>query len=117
MYINEAKAKGQYKDGDGAIFFYSPDSTGKNWYPRKTYTFEADDVISLGWGKLQGGKWCKYCIDMNFGTPFDAKFKLNTNVFKSQQGDISKASLGKTTVNISGKFSDNTDFSYDFVVA
>lgn len=83
LYINEAKARGQYKDGDGAIFFYSPDSTGQNWYPTKTYTFEATDIISLGWGKLQAGKWCKYCIDMNFGTPFTAKFDLNTNIFKS----------------------------------
>lgn len=115
MYINEAKAKGQYKDGDGAIFFYSPDSTGQNWYPRKTYTFEADDVISLGWGKLQGGKWCKYCIDMNFGTPFDAKFKLTTNVFKSQQGDVHTVDT-TSTVNLAGEYADGTEFSYDIMV-
>ena len=116
LYLDEAKARGQYKDGDGAVFFYSPDSTGENWYPRKTYTFEADDVISLGWGKLQAGKWCKYCIDMNFGTPFDAKFKLTTNVFKSQEGNIGAFTGNVNTVNFAGQTVDGTDFSYNFVL-
>lgn len=51
---------------------------------------------------------------MKFGTPYTAKFKLNENVYKSQQGDIGVAGGSSgSSVNISGEYADGTAFSFD----
>lgn len=116
LYKETAKEKG-WKESDGAFFLYSPDSTGENWYPAKTYTFEPTDIISLGWGKLGPGKYTSCGIECNFGTPFDAKFKLNTNIFKSQQGDIDVVGTQASgTVTLAGEYADGTEFSYELLL-
>ena len=83
-----------------------------------SYTVQEGDRLAFGKGyNISNTRWYGGKLSITVGEPFDAKFKLNTNIFKSQQGDIDIAAPDQTTVNISGKFSDNTDFSYDFVVA
>ena len=55
-------------------------------------------------------------MNIGFDLPFDAKFKLNTNIFKSQQGDIDIIGAQPTgTATLAGKFADGTDFSYDIM--
>lgn len=103
-------------DGVRPIFFFVPPGAA-SFTAKYSYTFDGSETIvyknvKIGAGKSNGGY-----LELDYDQPFDAKFKLNTNIFKSQQGDIGSASSGTGTVNISGKFSDNTDFSYDFVVA
>lgn len=57
------------------------------------------------------------CADvmLQLGQPFDAKFKLNTNIFKSQVGDLADISFDNT-INIAGTLSDDTEFSYNALV-
>lgn len=43
-------------------------------------------------------------------------FKLNTNVFKSQQGDIYEIGKRANTVSIAGTFSDSTPFDYNVAI-
>lgn len=111
-------AKGMgWKESDGAFFFYFPDSTGYTLCPIKTYTFEPTDIISLGWDKLSSGKYASCGIECNFGTPFDAKFKLNNNIFKSQQGDIDVVGTQASgTVTLAGEYADGTEFSFEMLV-
>ena len=47
---------------------------------------------------------------------FTASFTINTNVFKSQQGDIADGVESASTAKLSGKFADGTDFDYNLVV-
>lgn len=47
--------------------------------------------------------------------PFGADFKLDENIFKSQQGDLGDIDYDNT-VNIAGTLSDDTEFSYDALV-
>lgn len=47
--------------------------------------------------------------------PFGADFKLDENVFKSQQGDLADISFDNT-INIAGTLSDDTEFSYNALV-
>ena len=99
------------------FFVPNPDNPA-NMMIVDSYTVQEGDKLVMGKGlsvskdRYYGGK-----IRITAGTPFSAKFGLNTNIFKSQQGDLAEPSIGQETVNISGKFSDNTDFDYDFVVA
>lgn len=84
----------------------------------ETYTVQEGDRLVMGKGlNVSKDRWYGGKVTITAGTPFSAKFSLNTNIFKSQQGDLAEPSIGQTTVNIAGKFSDNTDFDYDFVVA
>lgn len=61
--------------------------------------------------RYYGGK-----ISITAGTPFSASFKLNTNIFKSQQGDIADGVESASTAKLVGKFADGTDFDYNLVV-
>ena len=45
-----------------------------------------------------------------------AKFTLNTNIFKSQQGDIADGVESASTAKLVGKFADGTDFDYNLVI-
>ena len=47
---------------------------------------------------------------------FTAKFTLNTNIFKSQQGDICEIGNRANTVSIAGTLSDSTPFDYNVVI-
>ena len=115
MYLDYAKEQGWWKESDGAIFFYVP-APSAQWIPAKTYTFNADDIITIGWGKLAVGKYATGAIQLNFGTPFDAKFQLMTNTFKSQQGDLAAGIATNKTVAFAGEYADGTEFSYDILV-
>lgn len=66
--------------------------------------------------KTSVGKYWVVAYKFKIGTPWSANFKLNTNVFKSQQGDIADGVESASTAKLSGKFADGTDFDYDIVV-
>lgn len=57
------------------------------------------------------------CADVmvQLGKPFDAKFKLLENIYKSQVGDLADISFDNT-VNIAGTLSDDTEFSFNALV-
>lgn len=57
------------------------------------------------------------CTDVmvQLGQPFESKFKLAENIFKSQQGDLADISFDNT-INIAGTLSDDTEFSYNALV-
>lgn len=98
--------------------FFGADPDGQHYKMYETYTIQEGDKLIVGPNRrLRANQYGGARFQFTVGTPFSASFDLNTNVFKSQQGDIDIAAPDQTTVNISGKFSDNTDFSYDFVVA
>lgn len=48
--------------------------------------------------------------------PFKATFTLNTNIYKSQQGDICEIGKRANTVSIAGTLSDSTPFDYNVVI-
>ena len=50
-------------------------------------------------------------VKLQLGQPLKTDFKLNTNVFKSQQGDLADIDFDNT-INIAGTLSDDTEFSY-----
>ena len=56
-------------------------------------------------------------MNIGFDLPFDAKFKLNTNVFKSQQGDKAESVENASTAKLTGVYADGTEFDYDIVIA
>ena len=66
--------------------------------------------------KTQVGKYWVVAYKLKLGTPWTTKFDLNTNIFKSQQGDIADGVESASTAKLSGKFADGTDFDYDIVV-
>lgn len=82
-----------------------------------SYTVQEGDRLAFGKGyNVSNTRWYGGKLSIVAGEPFDAKFKLNTNVFKSQQGDIDIVGAQSTgTVTLAGKFADGTDFSYDIL--
>lgn len=59
------------------------------------------------------------CTDVmvQLGQPFESKFDLLENVFKSQQGDIADGVESASTAKLTGVYSDGTEFDYDIVIA
>lgn len=98
------------------IFFFVLPGEG-NFTARYSYTFDGSETIvyknvKLGAGKSNGGY-----LELDYDLPFDAKFKLNTNVFKSQQGDKAESVENASTAKLTGVYSDGTEFDYDIVIA
>lgn len=67
--------------------------------------------------KTSVGKYWVVAYKLKVGTPWSADFKLNTNIFKSQQGDIADGVEDASTAKLTGKFADGTDFDYNLVIA
>lgn len=82
----------------------------------ENYTVKEGDKLAFGKGyNVSNNRWYGGKLSITAGEPFDAKFKLNTNIFKSQQGDISQA-VRANTVLIEGTYSDDEPFSINAVV-
>ena len=80
--------------------------------------FQKDDIIYVvSQGSWQNNKYGYGGISLQAGTPIKATFKLNENVFKSQQGDLDTGASSSGTVTLAGVYSDNTEFSYDLLKA
>ena len=83
----------------------------------ETYTFADGDKLTVApnWRMLNNRNLAVLC-KFTAGTPFSANFKLNTNIFKSQQGDIGELGRRANTVSIAGTLSDSTPFDYNVVI-
>ena len=87
MHLQSFIDAGAWKAEDGIPFFFVP--TGSQTFsPIKEYTFDGSETLSYGKYRLTAGKYVVAANFFVFDEPFDAKFTLNTNIFKSQQGDI-----------------------------
>ena len=83
-----------------------------------SYTVQEGDRLAFGKGyNVSNTRWYGGKLSITAGEPFDAKFKLNTNVFKSQQGDKAESIENASTAKLTGVYSDGTEFDYDIVIA
>lgn len=84
----------------------------------ESYTVKEGDKIEFGKGyTVSNTRWYGAKLSITAGEPFDAKFKLNTNIFKSQQGDKADGVESANTAKLTGVYSDGTEFDYDIVIA
>ena len=83
-----------------------------------SYTVQEGDRLAFGKGyNVSNNRWYGGKLSITVGEPFDAQFKLNTNVFKSQQGDIDIAGAQSSgTVTLAGEYADGTEFSFEMLV-
>ena len=101
-------------DGVRPIFFFVLPGEG-NFTARYSYTFDGSETIVFKNVKTAAGKSKGGYLEFDYDEPFDAKFKLNTNVFKSQQGDVNV--VGRvSTVNFAGTDGQGNPFRYDVVM-
>lgn len=103
-------------DGVRPIFFFVLPGEG-NFTARYSYTFDGSETITFKNVKTPAGKSKGGYLELDYDQPFDAKFKLNTNVFKSQQGDKAETVENASTAKLTGVYSDGTEFDYDIVIA
>lgn len=97
--------------------FFGVDPDGQHYKMYETYTIQEGDKLIIGPNRrLRANQYGGARFQFTVGTPFDAQFKLNTNVFKSQEGNIGAFSGNANTVNFAGQTVDGTDFSYDIVI-
>ena len=101
-------------DGVTPMFFFVP--TGSQTFsPIYDYTFDGSETITFKTVKTAAGKSKGGYLELDYDLPFDAKFKVNNNIFKSQQGDVHTVDT-PSTVNLAGEYADGTEFSYDIMV-
>ncbi len=106
---------GVWKAEDGIPFFFVP--TGTDTYkPIKEYTFDGSEKVSFGKFRLTSGNYAFAATYFTFDEPFDAQFKLTTNVYKSQEGNLGAFTGDVNTVNFAGQKADGTDFSYNLIL-
>ena len=102
-----------------AFGWFSEDGTQAAW--KEKVTIDPRWILSFGGNgtgnRTTAGKYWVVAYKFKIGTPWSANFKLNTNTFKSQQGDVTDMSENLNTAELTGKFADGTDFSFDVVVA
>lgn len=103
-------------DGVRPIFFFVLPGEG-NFTARYSYTFDGSETIVFKNVKTAAGKSKGGYLELDYDLPFDAKFKLNTNVFKSQQGDKAESIENASTAKLTGVYADGTEFDYDVVIA
>lgn len=114
--LESYKSRGMWKESDGPVFIFRPTGT-LDTLPIKEYTFKGNEVFyTKPLAKMPNNNGAALYCSLLFGEPFDQKFKLTTNVFKSQQGDIAGAA-SSGTVTLAGAYSDDTEFSYDLLKA
>ena len=114
-YIQAFIDEGAWKAEDGVPFFFNPAGT-QRFSPIKEYTFDGSETLSYGKYRLNAGQYVVAANYFTFDEPFDVKFKLNTNIFKSQEGNIGVFAGNVNTVKFAGQTVDGTDFSYDLVL-
>lgn len=103
-------------DGVGPIFFFVPAGEG-SFTAIDSYTFDGSETIAFKNVKTAAGKSKGGYLELDYDLPFDAKFKLSTNVFKSQQGDKAESVENASTAKLTGVYADGTEFDYDIVIA
>lgn len=97
--------------------FFCVNAAGTNIELHETYTFADGDKLTVAPNvKLRNNRNLAVLCKFVAGTPFSAKFDLNTNIFKSQQGDICEIGKRANTVSIAGTLPDNTPFDYNVVI-
>lgn len=100
-----------------ALAWFSEDGTQAEW--KEKVTIDPRWILVTGGTgtgyKTQAGKYWVVAYKFKLGTPWSANFTLNTNIFKSQQGDIADSVESASTAKLAGKFADGTDFEYDIV--
>ena len=102
-------------DGVTPMFFFVP--TGSQTFKViYSYTFDGSETITFKTVKTAAGKSKGGYLELDYDLPFDAKFKLNTNIFKSQQGDLADGINDASTAKLTGQFADGTEFSYELLV-
>lgn len=107
--INEGKW-----DGVTPIFFFVP--PGSQYFTAvKSYTFDGSETITYKNVKTAAGKSKGGYLELDYDQPFDATFKLTTNVFKSQEGDTTDIRTDKS-VNIAGVYMDDTEFNFNAII-
>lgn len=97
--------------------FFCANAAGTQIELHETYTFAEGDKLTVAPNvKLRNNRNLAILCKFTAGTPFSASFKLNTNVFKSQQGDQADGVENANTAKLVGKFADGTDFDYNLVI-
>ena len=118
LYEREWKEAGLWSEEDGPVFMFTP--TGSDTpIPLKELTFsEGDSFYCTSTPQtlaIATNKGRAYCWGIRKGEPFNAKFKLVENIYKSQKGDINL--IGRAnTVNFAGTDGQGKAFSYDVIV-
>ncbi len=101
-----------------AFALFSEDGTKAEF--REKVTIDPRWILVTGGAgtgvRAYAGKYWVVAYKFKVGTPWSANFTLNTNIFKSQQGDIADGVESASTAKLVGKFADGTDFDYDIVV-
>lgn len=110
MYIN-----GLGWDINKPAFLYQPAGDGVLPEFRESITIDEGDVLQMPLVLIRKDRTAGVMFKFTSGTPFSAKFDLNTNIFKSQQGDINIAAPAASTVAVEGTYADGTEFSFDFM--
>ena len=107
-----------YQSNKTAFGWFSEDGTQAAW--KEKVTVDPKWVLTFGGNgtgvRTSVGKYWVVAYKFKIGTPWSANFKLNTNTFKSQQGDITDMSENLNTAELTGKYADGTDFSFNVVV-
>ena len=100
-----------------AFFGNDPDRQG-HYKMYETYTIQEGDKLIIGQDRrLRDNQYGGAMFQFTVGTPFDAKFKLNTNIFKSQQGDLDiVGAQASGTATLAGEYADGTEFSFEMLV-
>ena len=98
--------------------FFGVDPDGQHYKMYETYTIQEGDKLIVGPNRrLRANQYGGARFQFTVGTPFSAKFDLNTNIFKSQQGDIADGVESAGTAKLTGVYADGTEFDYDIVIA
>lgn len=111
MYINDLGW-----DINKPAFLYNLPGSDKVEF-RESFTIEEGDVLQMPNVAVRKGRTAGVMFKFTSGTPFSAKFDLNTNIFKSQQGDIAESINNASTAKLTGVYADGTEFDYNIVIA
>lgn len=110
----------EWEDKVGQCVFLYADQAGQSYIGTANISdirlSKGDKVYVCAQGSWQKNKYGYAGIQLKGGTPILGSFKLNTNIFKSQQGDLADGVQNASSAELTGKFADDTEFSYDIVV-
>ena len=82
---------------------------------RYDYTFDGSEIIRFNDRSCNNNNYNAGYFKSVTGEAYTASFLLNTNIYKSQCGDLTDIDNSRT-VNIAGTLSDSTEFSYNVVI-
>ena len=108
-------ALGYQANNKNALAWFSEDGTQSAWVEKQTID-PRWILVTGGTGtgyRTTAGKYWVVAYKIKTGTPWSAKFDLNINVFKSQQGDIGDAGGSSNAVGLTGEYADGTEFNFN----